>query len=249
MVVLQRQMDKAVQRSLRRLLRWMGLLLLLLGLVFGHAQWRQQRALSTLFEDRVVPLHQLQRIGQALNVTLAAELDAAVPEPVAVKTLLERQRSLWRDYLQTYLTDEERLLADLAGERLEAALQLAGSDQREAYAKALQRFNASLAPLLDLQVRVAGDELRAVREQSRWALGLGLLALFGCGGLLLLADQLLRDRVVMPVRVVADALAGLSVGSRELGPEAEALDGDFAEVGAQLRQLRDALQAPPPPKA
>lgn len=250
MVVMQRQLDRSVRDAMRRLLLWVGLGLGLLCLLLIALSWRQQASLATVFDDRVVPLHMLQRVGHALNVTIPAELDSPVLDATALQRQLQRVRDIWQEYLTTYLTDEERLLAERAGARLELALEEARAGQRDAYLRPLHGFNTVLAPLLELQVRVAEEEMQRARQFGRWA---QTLAVGGAlGGLLLLMAiwRLMETQVVWPVRVVADALANLSDGKPELGPEARSLSGDFAEVGEHLRQLQSAvgerLSRPPP---
>lgn len=241
MVVMQRQLDRSVGDSLRRLLSWIAVCMgLLCALILGLG-WQQQASLNTVYEDRVLPLHALQRIGHTLNVTVQTELESPVPDVGALRQQLERVRSIWTTYLATYLTAEEKLLAQQAGTRLNAVLAAAEAGSREVYGRALHSLNIELGALLELQVRVAEDERQRASELGRWAQALALGCLVGSVLLLLKVWQLLQREVVWPVRVVADALAQLSEGDGELGPEAQALDGDYAEVGQQLRQLQGAL--------
>lgn len=252
MVVMQRQLDRSVRGTLRRLLGWIAVGMALLGGLLFAVSWQQQASLRTVFDDRVRPLHDLQRVGHALNISLPAELDSPVPDGAAIGRQIERVRGLWTVYLGTYLTDEEKQLAQRAGQRLDLALSAAGGADPSDYRRALHAFNGALSPLLELQVRVADEELREASERAGWAKGLALLC--GLGGLLLILRvwQLLQSDVVWPVRVVADALAQLSDGGAELGAEARGLSGDFAEVGEHLRQLQVVIgerQSRPPPVA
>lgn len=252
MVVTQRKMDRAVRSSLLRLFGWIAAALVLLGSLLYGLSWRQQAALRTVFDDRVVVLHQLQRLGQLVNVTLPAELSAPVTEPGALQLHRQRAAEIWQRYLRTYLTEEERLLARRAGERLDALLAGAQSTDADRYLRLLQGFNSAIAPLQDLQVRVAEEEMATAAGRARWTLYLALVAVGASLLLLWRVWRLLQSEVVWPVRVVADALAGLSSGDQELGPEAKSLSGGFAEVGEQLRQLQAALGdrvSRPPPAA
>jgi|GEM_PF-4440452 len=241
MVVMQRELDRSVRGSLARLLGWIAFSMAMLCVLMFALSWKQQASLRTVFDDRVVPLHQLQRIGHTLNVTLPAEFDSPVVDEAMLKLLTQRQRDAWQRYLATYLTDEEALLARRAGLRLEATLQAAASGQRDSYLRALHSFNFALGPLLDLQVRVAEEEMAEAKRLGQWALGLALACALASLLLIWRVWHLLQAKVVWPVRVVADALANLSDGGTELGPEARALSGDFAEVGEHLRQLQTAL--------
>lgn len=240
MVVLQRELDRSVQRFLQRLLLGLGLLATALCLLFALTSWRQQSSLRTVFDDRVLPLHQLQQIQQALNVELPTQLAASQPDWRAVASTVAGVRNLWQAYLGTYLTEEEQALMRQVQTLLDAQL-AAARGGTEAYGPRLQAMNAALAPLLALQVRVAQEELRGAAQWSRVGLGLALAALGGGWLLVLLARRRIREQVVWPIRVVADAIADLAAPEPALGPEAEALRGDFAEVGRQLQQLRAAL--------
>jgi hypothetical protein len=250
MVVMQRQLDRSVRGVLRRLLGWIAAGMGLLCALLFAISWQQQASLRTVFDDRVQPLHQLQRIGHALNVNLPAELDSPVVDSGVLQRQTERVAGIWQVYLTTYLTDEEKLLAQRTGQRLETALAAARGGDRAAYERALHGFNAAIGPLAELQVRVAEEEMRQAQQRAGWAQGLALLCLLAGLLLLLRVWQLLQAEVVWPVRVVADALANLSDGGGELGPEARSLSGDFAEVGEHLRQLQvvigERLSRPPP---
>jgi len=248
MVVLQRSLDRSVQRTLQGLLWWLGALLLLAvasGLLASQLLTRQ---LATVYADRVVPLRDLQRISQLLNVdvpvTLGGGADGALQQQL-LNELVREQNALWRKYLATYLTAEESALAETAGQQLGALQTLLGAerppDAASRYMLQLRPLNTTLSALLDLQVRVADSELNSGRAWGRWASAWGLLlALLGLA-LMLLAIRLVLTRVLRPLAVVADGIARLSEGELTLSPEAHQLSGDYAEVGDQLRRLRNSV--------
>lgn len=241
------EFDRSVQQVLRRLHRWLGALMLGISLLFLAASWRQQASLRTVFDDRVVPLYDLQRISVVLNVnvpaTLQADPDAVAPLGVHAAEL----RRIWAKYLQTYLTPEEKELARDAGTRL---LTLADDLERRRGAGFFGQVNAvngALAPLLDLQVRVAREELRSTQVWGAIGLVGALLSLGGVWFAAQHAREVVRRQVVEPLHQVAQRIAGLaSPGVVHRQPP---LTGDFAEVGEQLDRLeaqlseRDALQS------
>jgi signal transduction histidine kinase len=92
-----------------------------------------------------------------------------------------------------------------------------------------------------LQVRVAEQEMQRATWWSRAGLGLALACALAAWGLIAYAHRVVHEEVVMPLRTVADAVAELSGPVPTLSPEAQALGGDFTEVGEQLRHLKASL--------
>jgi signal transduction histidine kinase len=240
MVVMQRELDRSVQQVLQRLQAWLGALLLAVCLLFGLTSWRMGAGLATVVDDRVVPLHDLQRISLLLNASIPAALAPA--EPLRLREHAAEARRLWAGYLQTYLTPEEQGLARAAGQRLAALLEDLERRDGRGFAAALPAANGALAALLDLQVRVARHELQAAQRWSLLGLVGALLCLLAAWRLRQHAQHTVRTQVVMPLRTVADAVAELAEDRAGLSPEAQALSGDFAEVGEQLRRLDRQLQ-------
>lgn len=230
MVALQRSLDKSVQRTLVAVLLLLASMMLLAVLSLLGSTYYINSRLATVYADRVVVLHDLQRIGLLLNVELPERL--ARREPLAPQWI-ELDRT-WAKYLATYLTPEEERLAADTGAQLRA---LRGAAQSPAaYRAALVPLNRQMAALSELQVRVAEEELLKARGAGRasWAWGL-LLALLG-GALVLLAIRLLAERIVRPVRATARSIEALAAGRQDEIPPL--LSGDFAEVGEQLHRLR-----------
>ena len=247
MVVMQRELDRSVRRTLQRLLGWLAALLLLTALAFLVSSWRQQASLQTVFDDRVVPLHDLQRLSQRLNIELPAVLASPVVEPAELSAVEARVEELWAKYLQTYLTEQEKELVARVQQRKDALLgslrpSASARPVQERYAQALHPFNHAMAPLLELQVKVAETEMRAAAHWSWVGLALALVCGLAAWALVVHANRVVRDEVVLPLRIVADAVAELSGPVPSLGPEAQGLSGDFAEVGEQLQRLRVSLE-------
>lgn len=249
MVVMQRDLDRSVQRTLCRVLLLLAGALVLSCATLVFSTHRLGHSLQTLVADRVRPLSDLHAVSQVLNVELPRVIDPERPSEgraAAVAQAFERLQRPWAVYQATWLTPEETELMRDAQRRLTELQRLldAAPAAAERYARALQPLNQTLAALMHLQVQVAEQELQQGRQlgATAKALGLGLSLL----GLLLCAYALqqLRQRVLQPLRVVADAVATLAAGERTDSPELKALSGDFAEVGEQLQRLRRSLGTP-----
>jgi len=246
MVALQRSLDKSVQLTLRRVLLTLSSVILLAVLaLLGTTQYMGSR-LATVYADRVVPLHELQRIGYLLNVEIPGRLADTLDHRRAQAPQWREIDSLWRQYMATYLTPEEARLARQAGEQLLALRkQVEGSlnpPSLNAYHQHLLGLNTSLNALTDLQVRVAQEALLEARAAGHWAQVLGLLVGVIGMGLVALAVGIVNRRIVAPIRASTAAIAALADGQLEAVPAARsALSGDFAEIGDQLRRLRSFL--------
>jgi methyl-accepting chemotaxis protein len=165
-----------VTRSLRaRLLAGYGVLAamcLLLGVGGLVLTARTQARLSTVYEDRVLPLQQLPAVRFALTAA-AAE---GAPDRASLR---RRADSAWGAYLGTRLTVEEARLAGRTKASLAAAWDVVGRGAAGAPARAaVTAAQADLGALIDLQVRVAGAEnvaSQAAYRQGLWAAVVGTL--------------------------------------------------------------------------
>ena len=187
-----------------------GLVLLLMAILAGMAGWSladSNRRIKTIYEDRTVPLQQLGdvlRLGLRDRILLQDMLQR--PDPANLKQrseeiLANRQTSQkdWRDYRATYLTPEEKQLAD----RLETATREYVDQGILAPMKNLQSGNTEAArdvlltktgplsrnfteltqQLINLQVRVAAEEFtesQTAFQRTTWTLAAGVAAAFAC---------------------------------------------------------------------
>lgn len=222
--------------SLSQKLGGLVALLLLLSVVLGglglYAIHATNLGLRTVYEDRVVPLKQLKVIADSYAVNLidaANKTNAGIFTPrqaldsvVAARAAIQRE---WGSYMATYLTPEEAVLAKQAGEllaaadrdvsRLEAALRKLGDAKAEAgvltefdgplYAT-IDPVSAKISDLVELQLRVAGEEYAAAQERyGRLLLQFGLLIAAGGGGALIGAALLVR-RITGVLHTSADEI-------------------------------------------
>ncbi len=183
----------------------LGLLAVVLTVLTAYSVSHVRSALgslTTVFEDRVVPLRQLQRVARSHEQTLVMVQQVRdgllVPERAveALRAAGELSRREWADYLTTYLVpDEVTLIAqaqpllargDAAREQVIALIQAGDRAGLAAYATdglhgATQPLAQVLGRLVDLQVVVAQRELIASRrayERVLWiTFGAATLAL------------------------------------------------------------------------
>ncbi len=246
---LQRSLDSSVQLTLRVALAGLSSVILLAVFLLLFASQYLGERLDAVYADRVVPLHDLQRVGYVLNVALPS----VIAEPVSAGTApalaahWNEVELLWQKYQATFLTPEEAVLARKTGEQLAALRrQVQGeithtSQAAEHYNQKLLPLNASLNALSDLKVRVAEASLLEARSANRWAWACGL-AVAGLGlALIGLVVHLVSVRIVIPIRESARAIAALADGQIELPVTSTHLQGEFSAVGEQLHRLQALL--------
>ncbi len=239
---LQRSLDSSVQLTLRVALAGLSSVILLAVFFLLFASQYLGERLDTVYADRVVPLHDLQRVGYVLNVVLPSAINDSSPATAAAGW--QEVDQLWQKYLATFLTSEESALARKTGEQLAELRQPAGGDAASAperYNQKLLQLNASLNALSDLKVRVAETALLEARAANRWAWACGL-AVAGLGlALIGLVVHVVSVRIVLPIRQSARAIAALADGQIELPVASTHLQGEFLAVGEQLRRLQALL--------
>ena len=110
----------SVKAKLSSLLTMMSVLLLVIGFLGLYGMNDVVGGLRSVYQDRTVPLEQLGRI-RALMLWNRIAITAAVanPDPTMVREQVEKVESnlkvideVWAKYMNTYLTPEEKRLAD-----------------------------------------------------------------------------------------------------------------------------------------
>ena len=117
-----------IKARLAAVIGFLSLLLLAIGAFAIYGMAKINRSLETVFDDRVVPMKQLADINSMMmenfrNLQLAAMHDPRLPEhtlhdhPLAshhdrVAANVAAITKLWSEYVATYLTPEEKKLAD-----------------------------------------------------------------------------------------------------------------------------------------
>ena len=242
----------------------------LVATVGGLGLWsaaRSHAALKTVYEDRTVPLAQLGKISDLLQANRSLVSAAlALPDPESVQRRIaeaegntDKISELWKAYMATYLTEEEkRLAAEFSAHRsawLDKALKPAitairAGDAYKAqelvvfeFPKLYAPMEASVQLLIQLQIDVAKQEWDAASAafaSTRLAqLAAALTGLLGCGALgLWISRGIVRSLGAEPdqVRTVADAVAAGKLSSPiTLRP------GDDFSVMASMKVMQSSL--------
>ncbi|MBE7196399.1 MAG: MCP four helix bundle domain-containing protein [Parafilimonas terrae] len=232
--------------------------------IFGHyALESMHQNLQTMYADRLVCLGQFSIIRDSYDDILAAMrkiIEGDVEARAAAATIrrdLTNAKDTWTAYRATYLTSDEKRLADdmeaplaLTAGILEDILRVLDRGEtvdldpaRVKLLNALQPMNADLTQLTSLQIRVGHDEYRKADATAVWLRtlnlgGVGVAGLAVAYGLYVILVQVTR-----PLGATTAAMGRLAAGE---------LDTDLAgadrrdEIGTMVKALRifrDALVA------
>jgi PAS domain S-box-containing protein len=237
----------------------LGLFMLGIGITGVFATRESNAYLRSIYEDRAVPLQQLFEISSRMKDNTTLLFDAATngragkpvgDAPAKVARNMETIGKMWTAYMATYLTPEEKGLADaftpkrmayveqglkpglalLADRKYdELATLLAGK------ARALFEFaNADLEKLVALQVREAKAGYDAAERQYLVSIGIaGAILLMGMllGGLL--GRQTIRA-VVWPLTRLNKVMLNITQAKLDNRIQVDRDD----EVGEALRNLQ-----------
>lgn len=255
MVAIQRSLDQSVQRTLRLVFVLMGgVVLAAFVAALAYGQFLVAR-LNTVYEDRVVPLHDMQRISHQINVRIpqrfwGGDYEALGPERAPLAADWAEIETIWRSYLATYLTAREvELAADVRqaldevrvrlmppGQGLDA--RLAFGREATAYGDAVRRLNDRLTALNELQVQVARDNLSQARDSSYWAAVIAALLLGAILMLAVFAQRVIAQRVVTPVEWVSRSLQRLAGGDAVRQTPRFPLSAEFSDLLDQIDRVR-----------
>ncbi len=234
-------------------------LLLLVALMagFGLLQVsKTNRAIDAIYNDRVVPLQQLNAIGDMYTINIldsASKMSVGNMEAKAALALFDRGTqqigAQWKAYLETSLTPEEKVAADRTQELMKkaqsdlASLRDAlGSNRNDTIMQNMNQLDAVIDPiraqlriLVEIQVREA--EKQHVEAQANFRQSVTLFAVvlvvaiaLGCGMGWWIVGSItapLRQAVAVARKV---ASGDLSLRIELRGPE---------ETALLLRALKD----------
>ncbi|SFM45146.1 methyl-accepting chemotaxis protein [Methylobacterium pseudosasicola] len=181
-------MRLTIKIRLVALLTVLGALLLGTTALGNLALYWNTKSLQTVFEDRVVPLGQFSSLRDAYDATVEASRalrDGKTDQRAGVQNIQREQvkvKRQWADYLATYLTPEEKVLAaDLQTQidrndaivgdlvRHAEANQMGGyADAHAALLNAMTQTHAALGKLTALQIRVAREAFEQAQTTSGW---------------------------------------------------------------------------------
>lgn len=240
------------------------LAILLVGWLGFSGMHNSNDSLRTVYEDRVVPQAQLAQIGDGLRANLHrismmalhlkdGERDAIAPLTAEVNDGSRKINGLWAEYMATYLTEEEKILAAGFQDRravflhdgLEPALAIAaqgdGARLREHHdRKLLPLFEDMIGAnrkLADLQIRVAAEEYARAGKELGSRLSQAAIALVLSIVAAVVAGWLLLRTVRTPLRRFEQHFNAISREDRTHVVEVPAVP-EFRRLAAQLRALQ-----------
>ena len=179
-------MNMTLRARLIAVIGFLALLSFAIGIAGLSGMSKANEGLRTVYEDRTVALEQISNIGHLLQLNRSAIDEAMrdpIPETIRVKTeTIEKNaaeiNTIWAAYMATYLTPEEKVLAEkFAADRATMlkdglrAMMAALKDQKiEAAAKLEANYKALYQPvskgidaLQALQVREAKKEYESAK--------------------------------------------------------------------------------------
>jgi len=241
----------------------LSVFLLAIGVMGLQGTRQSNTRLQSIYEDRAVPLAQLFEINDRMRDNTVLLFEAAANgragKPVEgittkVNANLEKVGKAWADYIATYLTPEEKAVADsftpkrmnYVEQGLKPALSLSAERKYEELAtllagRARELYEAAkvdLDKLVAIQVKEAKAEYDAAEHEYGWLVGAALALLvtsIAIGGLV--SRQTIRA-IVRPLQRLNDAMLSINQGKLDNRIVVERDD----ELGVALRNLQT-LQA------
>jgi PAS domain S-box-containing protein len=251
------------RRSLRGSLFTANILMALcVAVVGGLGLWgliEADRSLKSVYENRAVPLHELDRIvrhvmSNRINVTVAAYEPTAENIRVRIDDMTRRKTEidrLWTKFMATHLTTEERQLAeDFAAKRKEyvgnglfsiaAMLKSGRIEQARQLAAQLDTLYVPTRDaadrLLDLQLQVAKQEYAAAEARYRLVRNASTAALVVALLLAAFSLHLLLRRLINPTRRLGEQMMGIAQGDFSTIVSKDYYD-EIGDIADSLRTL------------
>ncbi|TWA70207.1 methyl-accepting chemotaxis sensory transducer with Pas/Pac sensor [Azospirillum brasilense] len=251
-----------------RLTLLVGMLILITALAGGvglYGMESSNAALKTVFEDRTVPAAQLGDLldlmrddVQQVTLLIIDARDGSGPKVVEERTRRiltnkERADTLWNEYLATYLTPEEKGLADQFQERRGAfvreallpALDMAKAGdalrlESHLGARLLPSFQSAIEvnrALLALQIRVAKEEYDgAVSALNRDVAEVLIMIVAGMVAAVVMGLFLLKA-MRRPLRLLEESFERIARNDF-IAPVPDAGVAEFRRIGAELRAMK-----------
>ncbi|MCD5360479.1 methyl-accepting chemotaxis protein [Chromobacterium aquaticum] len=238
---------------------------ILIGLFGQHAQQGILDDFATTYNDRVVCLKQLKIVADSYAVGIvdgAHKLQAgSISADSFLGGLASSQAALkkqWSDYRATYLTAEEKTLADQAETAMRHAdasvarlKTLAQSGDRTALQHFLDKemypeidpIASRIAALIDLQLRVAAEEFAQAQQRAATSHLIALLLLaggvaIGAGLALVIIRSLLAELGGEPRDVVA---LTERIANGDLSQRLQVKAGDQHSIVASMARMQSGL--------
>jgi methyl-accepting chemotaxis protein-1 (serine sensor receptor) len=217
------------------------------------------KGIKTVYEDRTIPLGQVKSIESLLlqnRLAIAAALATPTPEVIAdsaakVERNIAEITRLWDAYMATYLTPEEKALAEkfaedrkafvveglkptivaLRSNEIDAATFLEVNKVRPLY----QPVGEGIKSLANLQLNVAKQEFEHARDRSANITNFAIVAVFIGLSLLAWFGFTLIRAITRPLDAAVRIARGVASGDLTQRIEAHSTD----EVGQLLQALKD----------
>ncbi|MBC7952937.1 MAG: MCP four helix bundle domain-containing protein [Rhodospirillaceae bacterium] len=236
----------------------LAFLSVIVSVVAFNGMSRLEEGLRTVYEDRAVPLVQLSSIQDSLHRVRTNAVLAATSGDPAIAAGLRKQNDdmvaknnkIWADYTATYMTPEEKILADRLAQRLQTyrvardqvfALAEAGNHEqaeramREDAGPKFADLMNDLQALTDLQARIAAEEYKKAQDtHDRVTLTTILLIVIGLTIGLGLAVVIVRS-VTRPVGAMTKAMTDLAGGKLDVVVPAL---GQKDEIGSMAQAVQ-----------
>ncbi|GAB2177776.1 methyl-accepting chemotaxis protein [Dongia sp. agr-C8] len=220
--------------------------------------------LRTVYADRVVPLEEISTIQSDYFKVRIAIMDAVAARDVAViqkdsadiAKLVEDAQQRWKAYLATYLTPEEKILADETQRSFDAYDEVRGRvlgtlgsgdfDGGKALAKAegtptLAKLMDDIAKLKQLQVDVAKSEYEkasAAYASDRLLLIGGLVVAVLLGSIV---AYVIGRSITVPLRRIIDVMQALTSGDLTVAVAGTERKDEVGEVSRAVSVFKDGL--------
>ena len=211
------------------------LFIVAVGYIAENAFRTGQSAMTTVFEDRVVPLRDLKVISDmyAVNVVdTAHKARSGAMSRTAASANIQKARATikerWDAYLATFLVEKEKAivneikprmaLADKTVDKLEQLLKtgkesdLAEFVARELYPE-IDPVSDKLSELIELQIHVAEEDTLSTTKQFESSRNKMIVIIIGAVLLSLLASWLVIRAITRPIAEVRDAILQMAEGN------------------------------------
>ncbi|MGG7517190.1 HAMP domain-containing methyl-accepting chemotaxis protein [Allorhizobium undicola] len=225
------------------------------------AMSRMSESTRTIVDDRVVPLSQLKLVGDLYAVNIVDTTHKMRAATVSyedgarhIAEALARIDKEWKAYTATYLTPEEkslseafardRLRADASVQELQSIVAAKDKDRLVQFAEqklypAIDPLGETIAKLIELQLRVAGEEYAKAGQEKTFLSA--LMAIIGTAALAILAASIfvVLFGVIKPLRLMSGAMRDLAAGRLDIAIFGEGRRDEMGEMAASVAVFRD----------
>jgi methyl-accepting chemotaxis protein-1 (serine sensor receptor) len=255
-----------IKTRLTALIAFLSAMLILIGFLGLRGMGETNAGLKTVFEDRLVPSNQIAVINNLMaenvrQIHLASMHDPRIPEsklhdhPITmhtdrIKGNVQKVADIWKEYLASYLTPEEKLLAEEYAEKYKKFTQdglLAGGEMFlggdfpaanthlvKVVGPAYLATRDMTEKLLQLQLRVSKEEF--VESSTNYAItrNVAIGAIVVSVMLAALSGMLLIRAIGGSLRTAGDIAGRIAAG--DLSSKIEIRQRD--EIGQLLESMR-----------